>query len=190
MVFGLALVMALVFGVATMAFAANGNNFVLGVLTNTATRVTNLTANVAGKPALQLQNTNTAPGSRALQLNVARDKAPLTVNATAGKATNLNADKVDGHDAPMWAVVNADGSIPHSSDASILSFQTGNTGEYTIQFNRDVSACAYQATLSEASLSAGEIAAFTGNPSTDVDVYTYTSASAHANGRFHLTVNC
>lgn len=96
MVFGLALVLALVLGVATMAFAANGNNFVLGVLTNSATDVTRLVGNVSGGPALQVVNNNTDAGSRALQLNVADGKAPMVVNATAGKATNLNADKLDG----------------------------------------------------------------------------------------------
>ncbi len=98
-VFGLALVLALVLGVATMAFAANGQNLVLGVLNNTATAVTKLTGNVAGKPALQVNNFSTASGSRALQLGVAEGKAPLVVNANAGKATNLNADKLDGKDS-------------------------------------------------------------------------------------------
>ena len=97
MVFGLALVMALVFGVATTALGANGNPFLLGKA-NLATTVTKLTGNVSGGPALQVQNTNTAAGSRALQLGVADGKAPLTVNATAGKAQNLDADKLDGKD--------------------------------------------------------------------------------------------
>ncbi len=96
MVLGLALVLALVFGVASMAFGANGSNFILGSLNNAATAITKLTGNVSGGPALQVQNANTAAGSKALQLGVAAGKAPLTVNATAGKATNLNSDKLDG----------------------------------------------------------------------------------------------
>ncbi len=96
MVFGLALVLALLFGVATMALAAHGGNFVLGVLTNTATDVTRLVGNVPGGPALHVVNNNTAVGSKALQLSVTANKPPLAVNATAGKATNLNADELDG----------------------------------------------------------------------------------------------
>lgn len=42
MVFGLALVLALVFGVATMALGANGQTFILGKLNNAATQVTGL----------------------------------------------------------------------------------------------------------------------------------------------------
>jgi hypothetical protein len=42
MVFGLALVLALVFGVASMALGANGKPFILGKAANTATKVTGL----------------------------------------------------------------------------------------------------------------------------------------------------
>jgi hypothetical protein len=41
MVFGLALVLALMFGLATAAFGANGSNFILGQ-TNVATLITRL----------------------------------------------------------------------------------------------------------------------------------------------------
>lgn len=83
MVFGLALVLALLFGVASMAFAANGKPFLLG-------------GQVPGKAALQVVNTSTEAGSKGLQLNVATNKPPIQVNAAAGTATNLDADKPDG----------------------------------------------------------------------------------------------
>jgi hypothetical protein len=189
MVFGLALVMALVFGVATMAFGANGSNFILGNLNNTATALTKLTGNVNGS-AMQVVNSNADANDTALDLRVQAGEAPMRVNSPT-KVANLNADKVDGRDAPMWAVVNADGSIPRSSDAAITSFQTGNFGHYNIQFPRDVSACAYQATLSEISFdTAGEIAVFRSNLSTNIEVATYTGDGVRANARFHLTVNC
>jgi hypothetical protein len=38
-----------------------------------------------------------------LQINVADNKPPIQVNATAGKATNLNADKLDGKDSTEFA---------------------------------------------------------------------------------------
>jgi hypothetical protein len=75
-VVGLAIMLAMVLGAAMMAFAANGNNFVLGVLTNTATTVTRLTGNVDG-PALQVVNTNADADDTALDL--ASDRFHVTV---------------------------------------------------------------------------------------------------------------
>lgn len=96
---GLAVILALVVGAASTALGANGQALVLGSATNAATALTKLTGNVAGKPAVQIVNPNTAAGSQALQLLVAAGKPPLVVNPTAGKATNLDADKVDGKNA-------------------------------------------------------------------------------------------
>src|SRR5215207_7246087 len=115
MVFGLALVLALVFGMASTALGANGGNFILGSLNNTATAITKLTGTVGGNPALRVSNPSTATGSTALDLQVATGKAPLKVNRTT-KVTNLNADAVDGKSATTigkekWAVVNQDGSL-------------------------------------------------------------------------------
>ena len=99
---GLASMLALVFGMASTAFGANGGNLILGSLNNAATAITRLTGSVSGGPALHVVNTDTAPGSKALQLNVAQGKPPLAVNSAAGRATNLNADKVDGLDSASF----------------------------------------------------------------------------------------
>src|SRR5215204_1738305 len=96
-VMGLALMLALVFGMASTAFGATGGNFILGSLNNTATAITKLTGTVGGGPALQVSNPSTATGSTALDLQVATGKAPMRVNRTT-KVTNLNADKLDGQD--------------------------------------------------------------------------------------------
>lgn len=98
--FGLALVLALIFGVASTAMSATGGNFILGK-SNTARTVSKLTANVAN-PALQLINNSTDAAATALNISVAPDKAPLKVNATAGTATNLSADKLDGQDSAAF----------------------------------------------------------------------------------------
>src|SRR5215216_6847670 len=95
---GLALMLALIFGVASTAFGANGGNFILGSLNNTATAITKLTGTVGGGPALQVSNPSTATGSTALDLQVATGKAPMKVNRTT-KVTNLNSDQVDGKSA-------------------------------------------------------------------------------------------
>src|ERR687893_2635993 len=76
MVFGLALVLALVLGVASMAFGANGDFFKVGKA-NLASAVSTLTKSGAG-PALSLK-----VGSG----------APLAVNSTT-KIAKLNADRL------------------------------------------------------------------------------------------------
>src|ERR687897_3933604 len=113
MVFGLAMILALLFGMASTAFGANGGNFILGSLNNTATAITKLTGSLGGGPALQVSNPSTATGSTALDLQVATGKAPMKVNSST-KVTNLNADKLDGQDSTTigkerWAVVDAGG---------------------------------------------------------------------------------
>src|SRR5215216_1050065 len=92
---GLALMLALVFGIASTALGANGGNFILGSLNNTATAITKLTGTVGGGPALQVSNPSTATGSTALDLQVATGKAPMKVNRST-KVTNLNSDLLDG----------------------------------------------------------------------------------------------
>lgn len=94
---GSALMLALVFGMASTAFGANGGNFILGSLNNTATAITKLTGTVGGNPALRVSNPSTATGSTALDLQVAAGKAPMKVNSSAKVAT-LNADQLDGKD--------------------------------------------------------------------------------------------
>jgi hypothetical protein len=151
MVFGLALVLALMFGVASVALAGTGVGgvFNLGV-TNTVNAITTLVSGGAGVgpagPMLRIDNNSTNSAATALELLVEPGKAPMKVNSGT-KVTNLNADKVDGRDAPMWAFVKADGSIPRSSDPAITSFQTSEVGHYDIEFPRNVSQCGYQATI-------------------------------------------
>jgi len=100
-VVGLSVILALVFGVATTAVGATGGNFVLGKA-NMATTASKLTASVAG-PALTLVNNSTEAAATALNISVAEGKAPIKVNASAGTATNLSADKIDGKDSSEFA---------------------------------------------------------------------------------------
>ena len=100
-VFGLALVMALVLGVASMAFGANGGNFILGSLNNTATALTRLTGNVNGA-AVQVVNTNADANDTALNLSVQAGEAPMAVNSNK-KVANLNADRLDDREASSFA---------------------------------------------------------------------------------------
>ena len=131
---GLAIMLALVVGVASASLGATGGNFILGNA-NSAGAVSKLTASIAN-PALQLVNQSTASGASALGLNVASGKPPLTVNAAAGKATNLNADRLDGLDSARLSEVRGDlngnsanfrGIVEHSEGSSFL-----NTGFHTV----------------------------------------------------------
>ena len=134
-VVGLAIMLALVVGMASAALGATGGNFILGKA-NSAGAVSKLTASIAN-PALQLVNQSTASGATALGLNVASGKPPLRVNASAGKATNLNADRLDGLDSSRLVEVRGDvngaaaadfrGIVEHSEGASFL-----NTGFHTV----------------------------------------------------------
>lgn len=95
-VFGLALVLALVFGVASAALAGNLDPLKIGSLKNVATKTTALVGKVATGSALVVNNPS---GGSALGLQVNAGRAPLTVNPEAGTATNLDADKLDGLDS-------------------------------------------------------------------------------------------
>ncbi len=93
---GLSVILALVFGVATSAFGANGNPFLLGK-SNVATLLTKLTGNVNGS-AMQVVNSNAGADDTALSLSVQAGEAPMRVNS-ATRVANLNADKLDGLDS-------------------------------------------------------------------------------------------
>src|SRR5215472_7400189 len=75
-----------------------GGVFNLGQ-TNRVNAQTTLRGSVNGR-SLQLTNTGSGP---ALGITVGAGKAPLVVSAKAGKAINLNADKLDGHDSSYFA---------------------------------------------------------------------------------------
>jgi hypothetical protein len=102
---GMAMVLALVFGVATTALGATGGNFILGKA-NVASAVSKLTAGISGS-ALQVVNNGTGT---ALDLRVGpsttapanKTVAPMKVDSQA-RVANLNADEVDGKDSSSFA---------------------------------------------------------------------------------------
>lgn len=185
---GLTVMIALTAGVVSTATAANGGNFILGNLNNAATAITKLTANIAN-PALQLVNTSTSTGATALNLQTATSKPPMTVNSST-KVPNLNADKVDGKDAPVWAVIRADGLAASWYGLTGNRHANGVAGLYFIDFNRDISKCAITATL--ATGNPGQISAYKRGASspTSVDVYTFDYQGSLADNAFDLVVNC
>ena len=97
-VMGLAMLLALTVGLASTALAAvPGDPLKLGRL-NTMNRITQVVGGANGA-LLRIDNSSTGDSATALNLRVKAGKAPMAVSADAGKATNLNADEVDGKGA-------------------------------------------------------------------------------------------
>jgi len=104
---GLAVILALVLGVASAAFGANGGNFILGK-TNVATLITRLAgSNGVDGAMFEVQNNNSGTNDTALSLKVQAGEAPMKVNSAA-KVTDLTSDKVDGVDLPLSGSVEVD----------------------------------------------------------------------------------
>lgn len=105
------LVIAVISVLGSSGTAAAVSYLVLGT-TNTSGATTTLKSGVNG-PVLKLTNTNTAgTNTRGLAITVPAGRPPITVNATAGKATNLDADKLDGLDSTKLA---------HGTNVDVLS---------------------------------------------------------------------
>jgi hypothetical protein len=115
-VVGLAVILALVLGAATAAFGANGDVFRVGQ-SNFASAVSVLDKSGAG-PALRL---------------LVDSGPPLAVNSSS-RVANLNADKVDGKDAPLWAVINPDGTTARSFGVTSSQKVSGAAGNYVVTF--------------------------------------------------------
>ena len=95
---GLAIMLALVMGVATTALAGTGigATFNLGKV-NSVNAVSKLVGSVAGS-SLQIDNNSADANATALDLQVEPGKDPMKVNSSA-EVENLNVDQVDGQSA-------------------------------------------------------------------------------------------
>jgi len=97
-----------------------------------------------------------------------------------------------------FAVVNSDGTISRASSASVVEGDThvAGSGIYEVDFGKDVSKCAYQATLGgtgTTAVPAGEVTVTgdtDGDSANDVTVSTFNSAGTATDSSFHLTVTC
>jgi hypothetical protein len=184
MVFGLTLVLALVLGVASMAFGVNGDFFKVG-RANLASAVSTLSKSGAGP---------------ALSLKVGHGK-PLAVNSST-KVSKLNADMLDGQSSaqlkPLTASVASIGFV--SGGRGVVEASKLSTGVYTVQFNQDVSQCVRVASISRelsfggnpdlaaSFVSGGSAGTFNGGGG--VTVVTRNSAGSLTDLGFHLAVFC
>ena len=86
----------------------------------------------------------------------------------------------------LWAVINVSGTTGRGS--GVTGSAKLATGQYEVVFNRDVTTCSYQATMS---VSAGEVIAQPRNlVPNGVFVGTFTSGGAASDKAFHLAVFC
>ena len=188
---GLAVILALIFGVLSRATAHTGSAGLFHLNhNNPVSALSTLTGTLAGS-VLKVDNNGAGP---ALSLEVGSGKAPLTVNAAAGKATNLNADKLDGLDSTdigrqRWAVINSNGTIARSKGATSFTRKLG-TGHYQVAFDTSVNNCAYVATTSSGFAGPTGVREGSSGFSTDVEVFTTTTSGTNADLPFHLIVTC
>ena len=100
-VVGLAIMLALMLGIASTALAGTGVGATLNLgKINSVDAVSKLVGSVAG-PNLRVDNNSTESSATALDLQVEPGQAPMKVNSD-GRVTNLNADKLDGRDASAF----------------------------------------------------------------------------------------
>jgi hypothetical protein len=92
----------------------------------------------------------------------------------------------------LWAVVLADGSLVRSSGATASSRITD--GEYRVDFNQNVTACAYLATIGNPQAGGPPpgaiVTALRVGTTNAVYVATFDLAGTHADRNFHLAVFC
>jgi hypothetical protein len=130
---GLAVIGALVLGVASTALGADGKPLILGKISNRATTVTRLIGEVATGSALVVKNPS---GGSALTLSVGvpaadpatKTAAPMKVNSQQ-VVTNLNADELDGKsEADFYAAGSKVADSSHADQAdSATSAGDANT---------------------------------------------------------------
>jgi hypothetical protein len=110
--------------VSTSAVAGSGVGGVFNLgKSNTVNASTSLSGSTSGK---SLQVTNKGSGT-ALGLTVRAGKPPLVVNSKAGKATNLNADKLDGKSSGYFASAGYSASFTDSSPVTMTSAGESHT---------------------------------------------------------------
>ena len=226
-VVGLAVVLALVVGVSSQALAGDFDPLKIGSLRNVATKTTQLVGKVASGEALVLKNPSggsalglqvdagkaplkvnpeagTATGLSADEIDGKDSSAFLgkteKAQAAAHADTAGDSDTLDGRDSgelgQMWAVVN------HTNSTCTLVRESGATKSSSsnfcgVQFDHDISGCAYIAGLSEPASGypgvdrAGEAWAFVGDGAPDtVYVRTANSSGAKTALPFHVSVFC
>lgn len=113
LVVGLATMLALVVGLTSTAFGANGDFWKLG-RGNVATSTTALGGTLGVNGAtLKLANKNAGTDDTALRLEVQAGEAPMSVNSNT-KVNDLNADQLDGQDSSQFVPAGTNSFVRNS----------------------------------------------------------------------------
>ena len=95
-----------------------------------------------------------------------------------------------------WAVVSSTGTVVRHSGSALVTATKLGTGVYEVTFSKDVSGCAYVATIGDTARAApgpGQISVSGdvdgGNPN-DVQVRTFDKTGAAADSPFHVYASC
>ncbi len=114
LVLGTAVMLALVVGLASTAFAGNGDAWKLGK-GNAATKITALAGSLGvNGPMVRLTNNNAGTDDTALELRVQTGEAPMTVNS-ATRVDSLNADQLDGQDSSNFVPTSTNSFVRNST---------------------------------------------------------------------------
>lgn len=141
---------------------------------------------------------STLLGATALSLTIGLAGSALAAGANGGLRHTSGGTHVltpaGGKTKTLFAVVNSDGSLARGAGATGSFSLSAGSGDYEVDFNRDVTSCAYVATLGNATAGTapnGFItdAARAGNPDA-VFVKTSDTAGNPADIQFHLAVVC
>jgi hypothetical protein len=142
---GLAVILAAVLGFATTALAAMpGDPFRLGRI-NSIDRLSTLIGTTANA-MLRVDNNGTGP---ALSLEAGAGNPPVVVNAAAGKATNLDADELDGRDSSAFLpaeIYENSASQTISPDSSAGTTATCDSGDVAVSGSYAVSGARLEVT--------------------------------------------
>src|SRR3984893_5849588 len=149
-----------------------------------------------GLPALEDRGEADEALIATLQTQVATLMSEVT--ALQGAVSTLQTQVADLLGQNNWAVVNVDGTIARASSAAVVvgNPHVAGSGVYEVNFGKDVSQCAHEATFGGAgtlAVPAGEVTVAgdtDADSPNDVTVSTFNSAGAATDSSFHLTVTC
>lgn len=125
----------------------------------------------------------------ALQTAVSALQTAVTALQTAVTALQTAVTDLQGQN--NWAVVNAAGTVGnHSTNDATVTAEHVSTGVYEVNFGKDVSGCAYQATLGTGPGMVAAAGDSDADSTGDVTVSTFNSAGVATDTAFNLTVTC
>jgi len=134
------------------------------------------------------------PGTtRAQQLEPDAKGPKLTIKSVEAQVVTLQAQVAALHPQD-FAVVDSTGDLVRGSSSTVSANALVTTGHYQVIFNKDVSGCAYVATIGDTDASVatpGEISVASRSSNVDgVYVETEDSTGADSARPFHLSVLC